>query len=163
MSDFLPHVREPAGEPDVCAYCCEEWVDVNPAEACPLRSLGLLNLHALRAMPRLPAKENTTNAEIAELVALVNARLPAGSTYCIDPTLPVRFGQHWGSEHYWTLTDGCATASWQQGRPTPECPVADPCIEWTEDRAVALDRILAVERRRAAALVIDNHLTPGAS
>jgi len=55
MTPLLPHVREPAGEPDVCAYCCEEWMDV------------------------------------------------------------------------------------------------DPCIEWTYDRADALDRILAVERRRAAA------------
>ena len=133
MSALLPHVREPAGEPDVCAYCCEEWMDVDPTEACPLR----------------------------ELVALVNARLPEGSPYHLDPTRAVGFGQRW-TEHYWTLTDGRATASWQQGRPTPDCPIVDPFILWTEDRAVALDRILAVERRRAAALVPDAHLTPGA-
>ena len=133
MTPLLPHVREPAGEPDVCAYCCEEWMDVNPADECPLRSL----------------------------VALVNARLPEGSPYHLDPTRPASFGQRW-TAHYWTLTDGCATASWQQGRPAPDCPIVDPFIEWTEDRAVALDRILAVERRRAAALVLDHHLTPGA-
>jgi hypothetical protein len=121
MTPLLPHVREPAGEPDVCAYCCEEWMDVNPADECPLRSL----------------------------VALVNARLPEGSPYRIDP-MHGRFGQRW-TEHYWTLSDGRATASWQQGRPTPDCPIVDPCIEWTDDRAVALARILAVERRRAAA------------
>lgn len=39
MTPLLPHVREPAGEPDVCAYCCEEWMDVDPTEACPLRRL----------------------------------------------------------------------------------------------------------------------------
>jgi hypothetical protein len=134
MTPLLPHVREPDGEPDVCAYCCEEWLDVDPTATCPLR----------------------------ELVALVNRRLPEGSPYHLDPTRAVRFGQSWTSRHYWTLSDGCATASWEQGRPTPDCPVVDPCIKWTDDRAVALDRILAVERRRAAALVLDNHLTPGA-
>jgi hypothetical protein len=123
MTPLLPHVREPAGEPDVCAYCCEEWMDVDPSDECPMR----------------------------ELVAFVNRRLPEGSPYRIDPTRPARFAQGWTSRHYWTLTDGCATASWKQGRPTPECPVVDPFIVWTEDRAVALDRILAVERRRAAA------------
>jgi hypothetical protein len=124
MTPLLPHVREPDGEPDVCAYCCEEWVDVDPTETCPLR----------------------------ELVALVNARLPEGSPYLLDPVRAVRFGQSWTSAHYWTLSDGCATASWEQGRPTPACPVVDPCIKWTDDRAAALDRILAVERRRARAV-----------
>jgi hypothetical protein len=122
MTPLLPHVREPDGEPDVCAYCCEEWLDVDPSDQCPLR----------------------------ELVALVNARLPEGSPYHLDPMRAVRFGRGWASAHYWTLSDGCATASWEQGRPTPDCPVADPFIAWTEDRAVALDRILAAERRRAA-------------
>jgi len=134
MTPLLPHVREPAGEPDVCAYCCEEWMDVDPTDECPLR----------------------------ELVALVNGRLPEGSPYRLDPVRAVRFGQSWASEHYWTLSDGSATASWQQGRPTPDRPVVDPCIEWAYNRADALDRILAVERRRAAALVLDAHLTPGA-
>ena len=120
---LLPHVREPDGEPDVCAYCCEEWLDVDPSDECPLR----------------------------ELVALVNARLPERSPYHLDPTRAVGFGRHWGSEHYWVLSDGHTTHQWQQGRPTPDCPVVDPCIAWTEDRAVALQRILAVERRRAAA------------
>jgi hypothetical protein len=124
MTPLLPHVREPDGEPDVCAYCCEEWVDVDPTETCPLR----------------------------ELVALVNARLPEGSPYLLDPVRAVRFGQSWTSAHYWTLSDGCATASWEQGRPTPACPVVDPCIKWAYNRADALDRILAVERRRARAV-----------
>jgi hypothetical protein len=121
MSPLLPHVREPAGEPDVCAYCCEEWMDVNPADECPLRSL----------------------------VWTINARLPEGSPYRIDPTRPASFALE--NEHYWTLRVGEVGHLWQQGRPTPDCPVVDPCIEWTEDRAVALQRILAVERRRAAA------------
>ena len=51
MTPLLPHVREPAGEPDVCAYCCEEWMDVDPAEACPLRSMPLSSIHELRDMP----------------------------------------------------------------------------------------------------------------
>jgi len=134
VTPFLPHVREPAGEPDVCAYCCEEWLDVDPSEACPLR----------------------------ELVALVNRRFPEGSPYHLDPPRAVRFAQSWASEHYWMLSDGNVTHQWQQGRPTPDRPVVDPCIEWTEARADALDRILAVERRRAAAHVLDNHQTPGA-
>ena len=123
MTPLLPHVREPAGEPDVCAYCCEEWLDVDVSDECPLR----------------------------ELVALVNRRLPECSPYRLDPARAVGFRQHWGSEHYWMLSDGHTTHQWQQGRPTPACPVVDPFIEWTEDRAVALDRILAVERRRAVA------------
>jgi hypothetical protein len=123
MTPLLPHVREPAGEPDVCAYCCEEWMDVDPTETCPLR----------------------------ELVALVNRRLPEGSPYHLDPPRAVRFARRWTGEHYWMLSDGNVNHLWQQGRPTPDRPVVDPCIEWTEDRAVALDRILAVERRRAAA------------
>ena len=98
-------------------------MDVNPSDECPLR----------------------------ELVALVNRRLPEGSPYHLDPVRAVRFAQSWASEHYWMLSDGNVNHQWQQGRPTPECPVVDPCIEWTEDRAVALQRILAVERRRAAA------------
>lgn len=29
MSDHFPHVREPSsGEPDICIYCREEWVDL---------------------------------------------------------------------------------------------------------------------------------------
>jgi hypothetical protein len=123
MIPLLPHVREPAGEPDVCAYCCAEWLDVDPSEACPLRAL----------------------------VWLVNARLPEGSPYRLDPVRAVRFARRWTGEHYWMLSDGNVTHLWQQRRPTPDRPVVDPCIEWTEDRAVALQRILAVERRRAAA------------
>ena len=120
MTPLLPHVREPAGEPDVCAYCCEEWMDVDPTETCPMR----------------------------ELVALVNARRPEGSPYRIDPTRPASFASE--NEHYWTLRVGEVGHLWQHGVPTPDCRVVVPCIEWTEDRAVALDRILAVERRRAA-------------
>ena len=57
MTPLLPHVREPdPREPDVCLYCCEEWTDVDPTEACPLR-----------AMPW------TIHADVAELVALVAA------------------------------------------------------------------------------------------
>jgi hypothetical protein len=134
MTPRLPHVREPAGEPDVCAYCCEEWMDVDPSDECPLR----------------------------ELVALVNRRFPEGSPHRLDPTRAVRFARSWLARHYWGISDGTVTHLWRQGRPTPDLPVVDPCIEWTEDRAVALQRILAVERRRAAALVLDNHLTPGA-
>ena len=33
MTPLLPHVREPDGEPDVCAYCCEEWLDVDGRRA----------------------------------------------------------------------------------------------------------------------------------
>ena len=28
MSDRLPHVRAPDGDPDVCVHCREEWVDL---------------------------------------------------------------------------------------------------------------------------------------
>jgi hypothetical protein len=28
MTSRLPHVRESAGEPDVCIFCREEWVDL---------------------------------------------------------------------------------------------------------------------------------------
>jgi len=51
MTPLLPHVREPAGEPDVCAYCCEEWMDVDPTETYPLRVLGLPTLRELNDMP----------------------------------------------------------------------------------------------------------------
>jgi hypothetical protein len=98
-------------------------MDVDPSDECPLRLL----------------------------VALVNARLPEGSPYRLDPTRAVRFARSWLARHYWGISDGNVTHLWQQGRPTPACPIVDPCIEWTEDRAVALDRILAVERRRAVA------------
>ena len=28
MTDRLPHVRAPDGDPDVCVHCREEWVDL---------------------------------------------------------------------------------------------------------------------------------------
>lgn len=80
MTSLLPHVREPAGEPDEC----------------PLRAL----------------------------VALVNGRIPEGSPYHLDPTRAVGFGRHWGSEHYWVISDGHTTHQWQQAVPLDPPPSA---------------------------------------
>ena len=85
---------------------------------------------------------------LTELVALVNARLPADTPYRLDPA-QTRV-ERW-AEHYWSITDGRSQSVWQQAVPQhPRWPVWDPYIEWTEDPAEALERILAVERRRAA-------------
>jgi hypothetical protein len=88
--------------------------------------------------------------DIAELVALVNARMPEGSAFRLDPERPVHFGQHWASDHYWTLTDGKTTHQWQQARSVAFHPVERPFVVWTDDPVVALFRVLAVERHRAA-------------
>ena len=85
-------------------------------------------------------------ADIAELVALVNARLPEASPYRL---VPERVGmKRWG-DHYWAITDGEAQHLWQQVWPTEDRPCVDPFIVWAEEPEVALQRILAVERRRA--------------
>jgi len=84
--------------------------------------------------------------ELEELVARVNARLPEGSPTRIDPE---RVGLKRWADHYWAITDGKAMHIWQQVWPTKQRPCVDPFILWAEEPEVALQRILAVERRRS--------------
>ena len=87
--------------------------------------------------------------DLAELVALINARHPAGSVYRIDPTREATIRRSY--DHYWELWNGEVRHSWMHAKPDERNPLCDPFILWTEDAVVALERILGVERRRAAA------------
>lgn len=86
--------------------------------------------------------------DLAELVALLNARMPGDGPFRLDPAREVTLTCDWGS-HYWTLSDGKTRHQWQHVKPDTRNPLRDPFILWTEDAATALRRILAVERRRA--------------
>ena len=63
MTDRLPHVREPSsGEPDICIYCREEWIDrltLYERDECSVRLRA--EVERLRAEAR--------RAERAEIVA----------------------------------------------------------------------------------------------
>lgn len=87
--------------------------------------------------------------DLAELVALVNGRLPEGSVYHIDPTREATIRRSY--DHYWELWNGEVRHSWMHVKPDERNPLRDPFILWTEDPEVALQRILGVERRRATA------------
>jgi hypothetical protein len=46
MTDRLPHVRAPDGDPDVCVHCREEWVDLltlYERDECSVRLRGALD------------------------------------------------------------------------------------------------------------------------
>ena len=46
MTDRLPHVRAPDGDPDVCVHCREEWVDLltlYETDECSVRLRGALD------------------------------------------------------------------------------------------------------------------------
>lgn len=86
-------------------------------------------------------------SDLEELVALINARMPEAGPFRIDPARDVVLARHW-SDHYWTLTDGSVRHQWMQVKPDERTSLRDPFILWTEDCEVALQRILAVERRQ---------------
>ena len=69
MSDRFPHVREPSsGEPDICIYCREEWVD-------------LLTLYERdECSVRLRAEVERLRSEVSYLRA------------CVPPTHPSDYG-----------------------------------------------------------------------
>ena len=67
MSDRLPHVREPSsGEPDICIYCREEWVDLltlYETDECSVRLRA--EVERLRSWAEKAAAAENENAEDA--------------------------------------------------------------------------------------------------
>ena len=86
---------------------------------------------------------------LAELIERVNARV--SPFYRFDPDATAIFTMDRFDGHAWMLKQGSTWHVWEQARATARCPVEDPCIAWTADPDTALQRILEMERRRAAA------------
>jgi len=66
MSDRLPHVRAPDGDPDVCVHCREEWVDLltlYETDECSVRLRA--EVERLRAWAEEAAKAENANADDA--------------------------------------------------------------------------------------------------
>ena len=67
MSERLPHVREPSsGEPDICIYCREEWVDLltlYETDECSVRLRA--EVERLRSWAEKAAAAENENAEDA--------------------------------------------------------------------------------------------------
>jgi hypothetical protein len=98
-------------------------------------------------------------SELVALAALCNAR-EANDLYCYNLARPLRLS--FDGEHYWhlcgtSITGGVLNTSWVavqlEGQPAHyrEDLERNHGIEATLDPEVALDRLLALERRRLAA------------
>ena len=88
MTDRLPHVRAPDGDPDVCVHCREEWVDLltlyERDECAPRLRAALDAAHAeaatMRAWAEDAAKAENENARDLEAALAVSAPGHLGPT-----------------------------------------------------------------------------------
>jgi len=63
MTDRLPHVRAPDGDPDVCVHCREEWVDLltlYETDECSVRLRGALDAERAAVVAWLRAEAYLT-------------------------------------------------------------------------------------------------------
>ena len=132
MSDRFPHVREPSsGEPDICIYCREEWVD-------------LLTLYERdECSVRLRAEVDRLRSQVAALLAKVE-RLRDTVAFlraCVPPTHPSDYGHEAWAETVRTAVDAERAA------------VVSALERWAEDggdpwMSFCADRIKSGEHRR---------------
>ena len=111
MIDRFPHVREPSsGEPDICIYCREEWVDLltlYERDECSVRLRAEVDrlrseVSYLRACvpPTHPSDygheawaETVRTAVAAERAAVV-AWLSVNNCWCHDSAEAINHGEH---------------------------------------------------------------------
>jgi hypothetical protein len=93
VTDRLPHVRAPDGDPDVCVHCREEWVDLltlYETDECSVRLRDALDTERAAVVAWLDAEANEPHPiEVGE-----RALSPSGRGLLLRAADAIERGEH---------------------------------------------------------------------